>query len=347
MTMFVLINNTPAASTSGTSVTVTDTATVRLNLANGAITANVQPASIDNSMVAASAAIARSKVAAGTANRIVYNLTGTGALADAAAITPARALISDAAGIPAHSTTTAAELGFVGGVTSSVQTQLNSKLTTGTGALVNADVSGSAAIARSKIATGTANRIVYNLTGTGALTDAPAITPASALISDAAGIPTHSPTTAAELGFVSGVTSSIQTQLTNNKNFSVMMSSGVINLTNQAAAVGIIGTTAVTKVNLTNYTQIRLCALKANLAGAAGSILGIRYITAYSTTAASYLAISSPVCEVSLAGSSVFLDSGYLNLVAGAKADVFIALVAEGGDGVADPNFGNVVVYFR
>lgn len=50
-----------------------------------------------------------------------------GAIVEAAAITASRALISDANGIPTHSATTSTELGYVNGVTSAIQTQLNAK----------------------------------------------------------------------------------------------------------------------------------------------------------------------------------------------------------------------------
>lgn len=50
-----------------------------------------------------------------------------GAIVEAAAITAARALISDANGIPTHSAVTSTELGYVAGVTSAIQTQLNGK----------------------------------------------------------------------------------------------------------------------------------------------------------------------------------------------------------------------------
>ncbi len=81
-----------------------------------------------------------------------------------------------------------------------------------TGSIVNADVAGAAAIARSKIATGTADRLVVNANGTGALSDAAAITASRALISDANGIPTHSAVTSTTLAFLDA-TSSVQTQL--------------------------------------------------------------------------------------------------------------------------------------
>jgi len=66
----------------------------------------------------------------GTANRLAY-FTGTQVIDDAAAITAARALKSDANGIPTHFDTTTepsmTELSYVKGVTSAIQTQLDSK----------------------------------------------------------------------------------------------------------------------------------------------------------------------------------------------------------------------------
>ena len=57
------------------------------------------------------------------------------------------------------------------------------------------------------------NRVIQSLSG--AIVEAPAITPSRALESDANGIPIASATLATELAFVSGVTASIQTQLNN------------------------------------------------------------------------------------------------------------------------------------
>ena len=59
--------------------------------------------------------------------------SSSGAIVEAAAITANRALISDANGIPTHSTVTNTELGYVSGATSSIQTQINAKFTTPTG----------------------------------------------------------------------------------------------------------------------------------------------------------------------------------------------------------------------
>lgn len=58
-------------------------------------------------------------------------ISSGGAIVESAAITANRALASNSSGIPVASTTTDTELGFVSGVTSSIQTQLNGKQATG------------------------------------------------------------------------------------------------------------------------------------------------------------------------------------------------------------------------
>lgn len=62
-------------------------------------------------------------------NRVIQS--SAGAIIEAAAITASRALISDSNGIPTHSATTSTELGYVSGVTSAIQTQLNAKANSG------------------------------------------------------------------------------------------------------------------------------------------------------------------------------------------------------------------------
>lgn len=87
-------------------------------------------------------------LASWTTNRLVTS-TGTTTLANAAAITASRALISDANGIPTHSSVTNTELGYLSGVTSAIQTQLNGKM-----AWVSAPASAAAS--------GTAGQIAYD-----------------------------------------------------------------------------------------------------------------------------------------------------------------------------------------
>ena len=79
-------------------------------------------------------------------------------------------------------------------------------------AIVNADISASAAIARTKIASGNAYRILAN-DASGVMSENAAITASRAVASDANGQLVASATTATELGYVSGVTGAIQTQI--------------------------------------------------------------------------------------------------------------------------------------
>ncbi len=89
---------------------------------------------IGNTHIASGAAIARSKIATGSAYRLVSN-DATGAMSDLPAITAARALVSDVNGLPVHSSVTAVELGYLSGVTNSIQTQLGSKLSLSGGSM--------------------------------------------------------------------------------------------------------------------------------------------------------------------------------------------------------------------
>ena len=102
--------------------------------------------------------------------------------ATAAGYTINRVMISNGAGtLTVHSSTTDTELGYLTGVTSAIQTQLNGKQATITGAATSI-VSSNLALSK-------------------------------ALASDATGKVAVATTTLAELNFLSGVTSSVQTQL--------------------------------------------------------------------------------------------------------------------------------------
>jgi hypothetical protein len=173
---------------------VSDTSTIDLTLTGTTLSADIVSGSITNSLISNSAAIALSKLAA---------LTGD------------RAVQTNVSGILEVSATTSTELGYVSGVTSSIQNQLNGKQATGNyitaltgdvvatgpgsvtatiqaGVITNSMINNSAAIAYSKLAALTINR---------------------ALVSDGSGVVSVATTTATEIGYVNGVTSSIQTQL--------------------------------------------------------------------------------------------------------------------------------------
>lgn len=121
-----------------------------------------------------------------------------------ALITGSRALASDVNGLPVASAVTATELGYVSGVTSAIQTQLDAKEPTITVLpIVQGGTNSGTALLNNRVMTSVAGSIV----------EAAAITANRALISDANGLPTYSVTTATELTYLSGVTSAIQTQL--------------------------------------------------------------------------------------------------------------------------------------
>lgn len=66
-------------------------------------------------------------VNSGTQYQLGYYATTTNAISGLTLITASRALVSDANGLPVAATTTATEIGYVNGVTSAIQTQLNAK----------------------------------------------------------------------------------------------------------------------------------------------------------------------------------------------------------------------------
>lgn len=134
----------------------------------GTITAVTQPAT-DNS----------TKVA--TTKYVKNNLVGAVSSVTTSDLTASRALVSNSSGKVAVSSTTSTELGYVSGVTSAIQTQINSKQATITG--------GASTVVSSNL---TANR---------------------AVISNGSGKIASSSVTSTELGYLSGVTSAIQTQI--------------------------------------------------------------------------------------------------------------------------------------
>jgi hypothetical protein len=88
-------------------VSVTDTATIDLTFASNVLSADIVSGSITNAMINASAAIDLTKLAA---------------------LTASRAVITSGAGVLSASSVTSTELGYVSGVTSALQTQLNAKV---------------------------------------------------------------------------------------------------------------------------------------------------------------------------------------------------------------------------
>lgn len=103
----------------------------------------------------------------------------------------------------------------------------------------------------------------------------------------------------------------------------------------------------VTKADLTNFTEVRLVLNKQATAGAASSVVELRYATSFGTAAANYSAICASPLQVAVNVQNTVLVTAWTTLIAGAQGDVFLALVGSGGDGVLDPAFGNISAQFR
>lgn len=104
----------------------------------------------------------------------------------------------------------------------------------------------------------------------------------------------------------------------------------------------------ITRGDLTLYTQARLVArVQTGSASANSPRLILRYRSgAFSTTVGDYSDIGTSEVACSLTSTGV-IDSGWIDLASGAKADVLITMVQTGGNGSASPVLGTVIAYFR
>ena len=155
---------------------------------------------ITNAKISASAAIDVSKIGGGAVSSTEFGyldgvtsaiqtqidskqatITGGATTITSADLTASRALASNASGKVAVSTVTDTELGYVSGVTSAIQTQLDAKQAT--------------------------------ITGSATTIDTESLTASRAVISNSSSKIAVSATTDTELGYLSGVTSAVQTQL--------------------------------------------------------------------------------------------------------------------------------------
>lgn len=104
----------------------------------------------------------------------------------------------------------------------------------------------------------------------------------------------------------------------------------------------------VVKIDLTNFTQCRLVVNKQATAGGASSKIRLVYATTFQTTPGGYSQIGTAEVACSpLNVQNAIVVSSWIDLAAGAKADVFVALVGSGGDGTLDPAFGSIVAQFK
>ena len=98
-------------------------------------------------------------------------------------------------------------------------------------------------------------------------------------------------------------------------------------------------------LDLTPFTQMRW-SFWLNVMGSAGAKLFVQWAA---TETGTYAAIDGAAgTELAIdSGGTARKRSGWVNLAAGARADVFVRIAGSGGDGVADPGFGSMYLEFR
>lgn len=100
------------------------------------------------------------------------------------------------------------------------------------------------------------------------------------------------------------------------------------------------------KVDLTGMKEIRIGA-RVIAQGTAGAILYIKYATTAATSVGSYSSVAtSGNASVSIAATGIPVGS-WTPLATGAQADVWLCVAGSGGDGAADPVFGNIFIEAR
>lgn len=104
-----------------------------------------------------------------------------------------------------------------------------------------------------------------------------------------------------------------------------------------------------TTADLTGCTEARLVISQHGQA-VAGAKLAAKYKAgAFSTTLGDYTSLGTSALEIPLAtdANPVVLKSAWIPLAAGAKADVFLAVIGSGGSGSGGPAFSNGYLEFR
>jgi len=192
-------------------------------------------------------------------------ITGAATTIDDTNLTASRALVSDGSGKVAVSAVTATELGHLDGVSSAIQTQLNSKISTTDSASndfitftrVNANVN----VVQDNVAA-VETRRTNNIAGAVSTITTSDLTASRAVVSDGSGKVAVSAVTATEIGHLDGVTSAIQTQLNSKIATTDSASNDFVTFTRLDANIDVVSS------NATAFETRRV----ANIAGAVSTI---------------------------------------------------------------------------
>lgn len=103
----------------------------------------------------------------------------------------------------------------------------------------------------------------------------------------------------------------------------------------------------VMRYDLGRCREARLMARVMATPGATGSQLRAMYATAFSTDVNDYSDLGETPIVVSVDAANVFVVSSWVTIVAAARADVWLAVMGENGNGAADPVLGSVFVQCR
>jgi hypothetical protein len=108
-------------------------------------------------------------------------------------------------------------------------------------------------------------------------------------------------------------------------------------------------TAYVTQADLSAYNQVRLIVNKQGTAGAGSSKIILRYQATSGApfTASSYSDIGTSEVSVNVNVTNDILIDGWVDMVSGAKDDVWLAILGVDGDDTTSPVFGNIYAEFR
>lgn len=120
-----------------------------------------------------------------------------------------------------------------------------------------------------------------------------------------------------------------------------------VTLSTVAAAAAFLGKSNrnVQRIDLTDFTQVRFTGRTTTI-GSAGTKLTLKYHTAFSTTQTDYVTIGTSAVEFAIDATGVG-TSAWVDLAAGAKADVYTSVEQSGGDGATSPVIAFLEAQFR
>jgi hypothetical protein len=261
-----------------------------------------------------------------TDSRAQAAITGAASSVTTSNLSANRVLQSDGSGKISASTISDTILGYLSAVTSDVQNQINNKEASITTLPVSKGGTGSSTALNG-------NRVMQSSGST--IVEAAAITANKALVSNASGIPVASATTDTELGYVSGVTSAIQTQFTNKQPLDSTLTSLAAYNTNglltQTAADTFTGRTLTagsTKVTITDGNGVAgnptvdVAEANLNVANMTGTLAILHGGTGQTTQTAAYNALSPLTTKGDIV---VHNGTDNVRLAAGANGKVLTA----------------------